>query len=81
MFGTYVLPRHRRQGVARRLVVEALRWARERGLKRVSVGTGARNRPIHRLYRSLGFRPCWVTMEGALDSLAADSNADKEMEP
>jgi len=51
-----VHPDHRRQGLGRSLVLEALESARQSGLSRLSVNTQADNLASQRLYRSLGFR-------------------------
>ncbi len=52
----YTLPEFRGQGIARRIVREALRICRARGYARVALhaAPGAR-----RLYRSLGFERSW----------------------
>lgn len=51
-----VHPRHRRQGLARALVVDALRWLRRRRVRRVVVNTPSTNHAAVSLYQSLGFR-------------------------
>lgn len=50
-----VHPRHRRQGLARALVVDALRWLRRRRVRRVVVNTPSTNHAAVSLYQSLGF--------------------------
>jgi GNAT superfamily N-acetyltransferase len=48
----YVQPDYRRQGLARRLMVEILGWSREQGIERVSLHASTMGRP---LYESLAF--------------------------
>lgn len=48
-------PSHRRSGVARALLDEAERQARERGLKTVALDTALSNEPARSLYRSAGY--------------------------
>lgn len=44
-----------RRGVGRRLMAHLERWAAERGLERLVLGTGAKSRQSTGFYRSLGF--------------------------
>ncbi len=46
---------HRRQGVARALVLDSLQWMYDRKLTAAFVNTGVQNDPALRLYDSLGF--------------------------
>jgi len=50
----YVLPAHRRQGVASALVRAAADWARERGAKSLELNVLVSNEPARRLYEKLG---------------------------
>jgi ribosomal protein S18 acetylase RimI-like enzyme len=50
-----VLPSHRRQGIARQLVIDAVMWMGEHSVTSVLVNTGIDNEPALHLYRSLGF--------------------------
>lgn len=50
-----VHPDHQRQGIARDLVLDALRWARRRGASSMLVNTQERNLAALALYRRLGF--------------------------
>lgn len=50
----YVAPEHRRQGLARRMMDIALKWAREQGIERVALHASSMGRP---LYEALGFVP------------------------
>ena len=49
-------PPFRRQGVGRRLMEQAIRWARERGLPGVMLETQSINAGACRLYEACGFR-------------------------
>ncbi|PRY54112.1 acetyltransferase (GNAT) family protein [Knoellia remsis] len=50
----FVLPEHRRQGVAAALMQEIVRWAREEGMVRIVLAPSEMSVPF---YASLGFRP------------------------
>ncbi len=50
-------PLHRRRGLGRTLVVDALRWLRRRGASEAAVNTQPDNHAALDLYRRLGFRP------------------------
>lgn len=52
----YVRASSRGRGLGRELVETALRWARERGARRMDLWTDTRFTLAHRLYESLGFR-------------------------
>ena len=54
VLNVYTEPAHRRRGLARRLVVHVLAWARARGLQRISLHASDEGRP---LYEQLGFVP------------------------
>lgn len=51
--GIYVVPGHRRRGIAREATVRAIAWCRERGCAYVRLQASDAARP---LYESLGFR-------------------------
>ncbi len=51
--GIYVVPGHRRRGIARELTQRAIAWCRQRGCVRVRLQASQAGRP---LYESLGFR-------------------------
>ncbi|GAC1334411.1 MAG: hypothetical protein NVSMB17_16020 [Candidatus Dormibacteria bacterium] len=53
----YVAPSHRRQGLAGRLVAEAVETFRSRGVTFAAVWTHPSNRAALGLYRSAGFAP------------------------
>jgi ribosomal protein S18 acetylase RimI-like enzyme len=59
LWGMWVDPRARGQGLARALVEAVIAWARERGAPaiRLDVTDTERARPAAALYRSLGFAP------------------------
>ena len=48
---------HRRRGVARDLVDQAIRWATERHAHEVVLWLADQNAPARRLYERIGFRP------------------------
>jgi N-acetylglutamate synthase len=55
LHGTWVAPGHRRQGLARAVLAEALDWAASRGATTAYLQVVADNRPAVALYESLGF--------------------------
>ncbi len=58
IWGMYVAPSSRRQGVGRRLVAEALTFARsELRVRQVSLGVNAENNAAMALYEHMGFKP------------------------
>ena len=54
ILNVYTEPAHRRQGLARRLMHEALEWCRQNGIRAVILHASAEGRS---LYESLGFQP------------------------
>lgn len=52
--GIYVVPGHRRRGIARELTVRAIEWCKQRGCVRIRLQASDAGRP---LYESLGFKP------------------------
>ena len=48
---------HQRRGIATRLMTEAHRWARDRGLTQVGLSVYDFNQPARRLYQKLGYAP------------------------
>jgi GNAT superfamily N-acetyltransferase len=52
----YVVPEMRREGVARRLISELARRAREIGCRRMNITTGLENAVAHRFYAAIGAR-------------------------
>ncbi len=53
--GLYVVPGHRREGVARRLLAEVGRWARLRGCKELASDTALDNTLAQQAHLSMGF--------------------------
>jgi ribosomal protein S18 acetylase RimI-like enzyme len=53
----WVAPGHRRRGVARALVDQAVRWAAEHRAREVILWVADHNSAARRLYEQLGFRP------------------------
>ena len=65
LWGMYVAPAWRRQGIAQALVTHLLAQAvREPGLRQVMLGVHAQNEPALALYRALGF-VAWGTEPAA----------------
>jgi aminoglycoside 6'-N-acetyltransferase I len=54
--GVYVKPEHRRKGVARRLMEEAEKWAREKGCTEMGSDTNQTNVESRRMHKSAGFK-------------------------
>lgn len=63
----YVMPAHRKQGIAKELCEEALRQLKQEGYKKVQLNVFKGNHAKH-LYRKLGFQEITVLMERDLDS-------------
>jgi GNAT superfamily N-acetyltransferase len=57
-----VAPPARRRGVASRLVAESERWARSRGLDRLTLETGSANTAARAVYAALGYAEEQVTL-------------------
>ena len=57
IFGVYVAPRFRRQGVMERLLAEADSWCTRRGIRSRSAWVLADNPAALRIFAGLGFRP------------------------
>jgi L-amino acid N-acyltransferase YncA len=55
--GVYVAEEHRRRGVGRRLLEEAIRRAPALGLKTLTAGAFAHNAPSLELFEAFGFEP------------------------
>ena len=53
----YVLPEHRRQGIASRFMDEALSWFKEKGVKRAEVHIHLSNQALRKVFVRMGFRP------------------------
>jgi len=53
----WVDPRHRRRGVARALVDQAVRWADQRQAREVILWVTDQNAAARTLYERVGFRP------------------------
>jgi GNAT superfamily N-acetyltransferase len=58
LWGTFVAPDHRRQGIARALVQRAIAHAREHGVRRINLLVYLPNAEAVGLYESLGFVAC-----------------------
>lgn len=55
IWGVYVRPEWRGQGVARLLILTCLNWAQTNGLRMLILGVNASNIPAIRLYAACGF--------------------------
>ncbi len=62
-----VEPEWRGRGVGRRLIGEAERLTRERGLPRLAIGVLAGNEGAERTYRAAGFAPYMLTLMKRMD--------------
>ncbi len=60
---TWIRPEHRRSGLARALVLDALEWIRSRGAGRVILQVAGRNTAGQAFWRGLGFEPFMDVME------------------
>ncbi len=56
VFLLYVLPEHRRQGIAKALLHQAQEWARARGDRQIGLQVFQSNKPALSLYHQLGFQ-------------------------
>jgi GNAT superfamily N-acetyltransferase len=59
----YVVPGHRRRGIASALTGAAEQLARRRGHDRISISHGVENGPARRVYAGLGYRDAGVAPE------------------
>jgi ribosomal protein S18 acetylase RimI-like enzyme len=62
IFTLYVAPTHRRQGIAKFLMVRAETWAREKGYRKIGLQVLAHNRSAIDLYRGLSYTPESIAM-------------------
>jgi aminoglycoside 6'-N-acetyltransferase I len=53
--GIYVVPEHRRQGVAGALIAAVEQWARDQGLRELASDALIENSQSHAMHRALGF--------------------------
>jgi ribosomal protein S18 acetylase RimI-like enzyme len=65
----YVRPSHRRQGVARRLTTEVARFARSRGVDRITLKTFAQNEEAVEAWARMGFESRALQMTATIDRL------------
>jgi len=56
IWGMYVAPENRLQGIGRQLVERALLYARDLGVRTVNLGVNTRNKPAIALYEAMGFK-------------------------
>ncbi len=62
--GLMVSTEHRRQGIARRLLIEAKTFFRAKGIEYFTAYTASANRPAMRFYEQQGMTPLHVTLLG-----------------
>ena len=61
LWGMYVAPHHRRRGIGRELVTEAIKHARRMdGLRQIYLGVNANNEAAMELYSSMNFEKLWT---------------------
>jgi len=65
----YVRPGHRRRGLGKALAAEVARFARQRGVDRITLKTFAQNVDALEAWRRMGFDPRMVQMTAAVDRL------------
>jgi ribosomal protein S18 acetylase RimI-like enzyme len=73
----FVRPSHRRGGIARALTAEVARFARRRGVDRVTLRTFAQNRGALRAWRRMGFQPRIVQMTAVASDLESPGSASR----
>ena len=66
----YVRPSHRRRGVATALTREVARFARDRGVDRLTLRTFAQNTEAVEAWARMGFEPRAIQMTASVDRLA-----------
>jgi GNAT superfamily N-acetyltransferase len=69
----YVRPEHRRRGLARALTAAVARFARDRGIERVTLKSFAQNEEGLAAWQALGFEPRTVQMTAPADRLITSS--------
>jgi ribosomal protein S18 acetylase RimI-like enzyme len=62
IFMLYVVPNHRRQGLATALLQYAQQWSQARGDRQLGLQVFPHNRPALELYRKLGFQTHAITL-------------------
>ena len=63
----FVLPDWRRKGVAKAFITEALNYLKKNGKTMATLCTDGDNKPAINLYKSLGYRMCFVNIEFGYD--------------
>ena len=71
VFGVYVVPEARRRGVARALMREAARVARDAGRGWIVLGVDTPNQAARALYADLGFEDAARTLRAPVERLLA----------
>ncbi|MGB3535985.1 MAG: GNAT family N-acetyltransferase [Microcoleaceae cyanobacterium] len=68
IFLLYVMPQHRRLGIASALVRQAENWTKQRGDRKISLQVFVQNQPALDLYKKLGYQPQSISMIKTLGS-------------
>jgi ribosomal protein S18 acetylase RimI-like enzyme len=66
IYAIYVVPEHRRSGVARSLMEAALKWGQDSECTEATLNVLLRNLPARALYKSLGFEDLRIEMQRSL---------------
>jgi ribosomal protein S18 acetylase RimI-like enzyme len=77
----YVQPEHRGRGVAAALTAEVARFARERGVGRITLKTFAQNEEALLAWERLGFEPRTIQMTASVERLHELGRADPGRAP
>jgi ribosomal protein S18 acetylase RimI-like enzyme len=77
----YVQPEHRGRGVAAALTAEVARFARDRGVGRITLKTFAQNEEALLAWRRLGFEPRMIQMTASVERLQGVDRPDSDNVP
>ena len=76
--GVYVRPSHRLRGLARTLTAEVARFARHRGVERVTLRTFAQNEEAVEAWRRIGFEPRALQMTAPPERLIEMNSSTRQ---
>jgi len=62
----YVVPKLRKKGVGKTMMVQALNWFKEKGVNTVRVETAASNKTAILFYSKFGFEPYYISLQKEL---------------
>jgi ribosomal protein S18 acetylase RimI-like enzyme len=74
----YVRPSHRRRGLGRTLTAEVARFARQRGVDRVTLRTFAQNEEAVEAWRRIGFEPRALQMTAPPERLIGMNSSARQ---